>query len=284
MTLCEKLNQRVGASGFGTSLAIELDLIVHCYQNQVKKLNSFLKEIIMRSKNYLLALPLILFSSLIIFNSLLSGNKISAQQDDDSQLTEEQLVARFTRILDQEIPLLDFKVENDGAGEIKAFLINAARTFIGENDFSVAQKSKADDQIRLFAQRLKQNSENAGTAKVDEKKLIDAPVQTDGNINQNRNTDDRNVSTPASNINQPTAPAQNINQEVNANTNINVNIGFRQRASKSSPSVSPGFGYSFAPMQDNSETLDFQRRKINKRAVNQSRFSLCPLIPICRSR
>jgi len=238
----------------------------------------------MRSKSYLIVLSLVLFSSLIIFNYLVSGNKISAQQDDDSPLTEDQLVARFTKILDQEIPLLDFKVENDGAGEIKTFFINAARTFIGENDFSAAQKSKADDKIREFVTKLKEKSEPAGTAKVDERKLIDIPVQSESNTNQNRNiTNDGNVSTPDDNVNQPTVPMQNRNQEVNLNTNINTNINSQRSTVISRGAVSPSFGHSFAPMQDkNSESLDFNRKKINRTAVEKAKFSLCPLIPICR--
>ena len=250
----------------------------------------------MQTKTYSVVMLFLLVVLLLSFNYLSksSSEKVLAQQDDDSPLTEEQLITRFANIINQEVPALKFKIENDGAGEIKTLLINAARDFISANDFTAAKKTEADNNIRIFAQRLTENSLKAGTAKVDERKLITIepaspeiptiPVNDNSNINSNVDVLENNINNNSNvgnvfNVNQNTGVNTNTNQNINSNINVNGNFSVRFKNSRFNKSLRLN---SFLPQRDDPESQDFERKKITKAVVANTQRGLCPLAPICR--
>ena len=193
-------------------------------------------------------------------------------QDDDMPLTESQLVTRFTSILNEEVPVLNYTIDDGGAEEIRTFLVNAARNFINVNNFAASAKKEADMHIRVFAGKLKEKSKPTGAIEVDDKKLvIIAPQSPIGTQNDTANDGNSNIDVNTS---------INTNSNVATNSSVSVNANFQAQFDKKRVGR-PAFlrNYFMAP----SVTLDLelQRNKITKKVVATATAGWCPIIGIC---
>jgi hypothetical protein len=260
----------------------------------------------MRGKSYpLYVLILVLgMSNICIYLSKSSSNKVFAQdetvpqekflaKENDSPLTEEELVKRYTDIIDAEFPALNFTIEDGAANDIKTAVVNAARNFIKRNDFTAAAKKKADDEIKEFAAILKRISKDDGKIELNKNKLVLAPDPTPTASPEvspvpTASPEVSPVPTASPEVSPvPTAspelsPVPTASPETTPAASIYVNSNFNFRPDKKAVNASIWRNYFVAPQDTDPANDEFQRRKIKKGTVAEAQKGICPIFLICK--